>query len=103
MPGQFFSCFNLLSVPLHLPCLDLCLSTPNLLGKKLHAFICPDAIRKMRWQDCQDTIAHSVTGLADDLYLLLREIGDLIVVLPLLRVSIENNARNLILHICRKV
>jgi hypothetical protein len=85
--------------PLHLPRLDLCLRPLNLLRQKRHALIRAHAIRQMRGQHRQNTPTHRISRLTDNINLLLWEVGDLVVVLLLLRVAVEYHARDLRLHV----
>lgn len=79
---------SLLGSPLRIPGLDLRLRTPDLLRQEVHSLICSYTISQMGGQNSQSADANQVSWLADDLDLLLREVGDLVPVLKLLSTSL---------------
>jgi hypothetical protein len=89
--------------PLHLPRLNLRLRPLDLLRQERHALIRPNTVGQVSRQHRQNTATHRIARLTNNADLLLGEVGDLVIVLLLLRVAVEYHARDLRLHVFGQV
>lgn len=83
------------------PCVSglyLRFSTLDLLNKELGTLIGAQAVRQVGRQNEKLTKADRIARLANNLHLIGREVGDLIVVLLLLSIPVEHNAGDLVLN-----